>query len=346
MRIVTATLGISGWGQGPPEIDSSIWKKISSKTRQRGLIPKYDGPFEPYHEDLDAERVQTKRAPPLVMKEFDQVEATWERDVTLWQFETAVQAYWQTKSTRASTSVGKGGEILEVWWFKLQEPCEETMGEPDTHSAHTTGEPDAHREQARHASRAHHGRARCAPRAGQMHTASRLNAHHARTVGELDMHRVTQRRESPREALTAPRWHHGTALGVPKTHDATRACTHGFHDMCGVHPVAVTARGMVRPTPPRADTRAPKPCALTRTKFPTHSIGELCPVHQEGLAMGVMPWLVAGKLGNAWSDGWGILPGLEGLDQRHVDRHPVIRGTLRGRGRLVRGLTNSLASKT
>lgn len=23
-----------------------IWKKISSKTRQRGLIPKYDGPFK------------------------------------------------------------------------------------------------------------------------------------------------------------------------------------------------------------------------------------------------------------------------------------------------------------
>ena len=23
-----------------------IWKKISSKTRQKGLIPKYDGPFE------------------------------------------------------------------------------------------------------------------------------------------------------------------------------------------------------------------------------------------------------------------------------------------------------------
>ena len=75
-----------------------IWKKISSKTRQRGLIPKYNGPFKvikgvgqvtymlklperlkfhstfhvsflkPYHEDLDVERVQTKRAPPLAMK--------------------------------------------------------------------------------------------------------------------------------------------------------------------------------------------------------------------------------------------------------------------------------------
>ena len=27
--------------------------------------------LKPYHEDLDAERVQTKRAPPLVMKQFD-----------------------------------------------------------------------------------------------------------------------------------------------------------------------------------------------------------------------------------------------------------------------------------
>ena len=98
--------------------------------------------LKPYHEDLHAERVQTKRVPPLVMKQFDreiekildhrtmghsrknrrtdflvqwkgtsEAKATWERDVALWQFETAVQAYWQTKSMRASTSAGGGGFV-------------------------------------------------------------------------------------------------------------------------------------------------------------------------------------------------------------------------------------------
>ncbi|RVW22379.1 Transposon Ty3-G Gag-Pol polyprotein [Vitis vinifera] len=121
-----------------------IWNKINSKKRQRGLIPNYDGPFEvikrvghvaymlkllerlklhptfhvsflkPYHEDLDAERVQIRRIPSLVMKSFDrevdkildhrtmghsrknrrtdflvqwketsETKATWERDVSL-----------------------------------------------------------------------------------------------------------------------------------------------------------------------------------------------------------------------------------------------------------------------
>ncbi|KAL6325717.1 hypothetical protein AAG906_024535 [Vitis piasezkii] len=77
-----------------------------------------------YYEDLDVERMQTKRAPYLVMKQFDQeaekildhktmghnrkncrtdflvqwkrtleAKATWEKDVTLWQFEEAVQPY-------------------------------------------------------------------------------------------------------------------------------------------------------------------------------------------------------------------------------------------------------------
>ena len=29
--------------------------------------------------------------------------------------------------------------------------------------------------------------------------------------------------------------------------NGTQASTHGFHDMCGVHPMAVTAQGLVRP---------------------------------------------------------------------------------------------------
>ncbi|KAG8638589.1 hypothetical protein MANES_14G045351v8, partial [Manihot esculenta] len=79
-----------------------IWKKISSKTVHRGLIPKYDGPFEivakvgkvayklklperlkvhptfhvsflkKFHEDVaESSRSQAKRAPPVVRKQFD-----------------------------------------------------------------------------------------------------------------------------------------------------------------------------------------------------------------------------------------------------------------------------------
>ena len=50
--------------------------------------------------------------------------------------------------------------------------------------------------------------------------------------------------------------------------DATRARTHGFHDMCGVHPVAATTRGLVQPTPPRVGTRASKPCAVSQLMNP------------------------------------------------------------------------------
>ena len=76
-------------------------------------------------------------------------------------------------------------------------------------------------------------------------------------------------REPPWKALTAPRGHHGTTLGVPKTHEHdSSTCTHGLHDMCGVHPVAATARGLVRPTPPHASTRAPKPCAVSQLMKP------------------------------------------------------------------------------
>ena len=133
------------------KLTPQILKKVSSKTRQRGLIPKFEGPFEvikkvgevaymlklperlklhptfhvsflkPYVEDAEPGRAQVKRAPPLVITQFDrgvkkilnhrtmgasrknrqidylvqwkgslESEATWERDVTLWQFEGAV----------------------------------------------------------------------------------------------------------------------------------------------------------------------------------------------------------------------------------------------------------------
>ena len=158
------------------KLTPQIWKKVSSKTVHRGLIPKYDRPFEvikkvgrvayqlnlpdklkihstfyvrflkPFSQDeMDEGRKQAKRAPPVIRKQFQkeveavldhrtmgqskknkrtdyliqwkgetELDATWERDVTLWQFEDKVAEYLrnvrkQAKLTRASTSSGGGG---------------------------------------------------------------------------------------------------------------------------------------------------------------------------------------------------------------------------------------------
>ena len=83
------------------KLKTFMWNKINRKARQRSLIPRYDGPFEviqrvgqvayklkllgrlklhptfhisflkPFHEDLDKERVEEKRSPLVVMKQFD-----------------------------------------------------------------------------------------------------------------------------------------------------------------------------------------------------------------------------------------------------------------------------------
>ena len=98
--------------------------------------------LKPYFEDAKPGRAQVKRAPPLVMKQFDngvekilnqktmgtsrknrwtdylvqwkdslELETSRERDVTLWQFEGAVQEYLKAKSTRTSASAGGGGFV-------------------------------------------------------------------------------------------------------------------------------------------------------------------------------------------------------------------------------------------
>jgi len=143
-----------------------IWKRISSKTAQRSLIPRYDGPFKvvkrigrvayrldlperlkvhptfhvsflkPYFPDVAGLHPPTRRNPPTVRRQYDkdverildrrekgqskknrrveflvhwkgqsEAEATWERDINLWQFEEHIRDYL----TRASSSSGGGG---------------------------------------------------------------------------------------------------------------------------------------------------------------------------------------------------------------------------------------------
>ncbi|KAK4397586.1 hypothetical protein Sango_1595200 [Sesamum angolense] len=50
------------------KLTPQIWKMISSKSVYRGVIPKYDGPFEDL---LDTTRQQTQRALPVIQKEFE-----------------------------------------------------------------------------------------------------------------------------------------------------------------------------------------------------------------------------------------------------------------------------------
>ncbi|KAG8369571.1 hypothetical protein BUALT_Bualt14G0027200 [Buddleja alternifolia] len=137
------------------KLTPQIWKKISSKTVHRGLIPKlkihptiHMRFLKKYHEDaLKETRKQAAQAPPVIRQEFDKdvqrilshrtkgqskknrrtdylvhwkgeskEDATWERDVTLWQFEKKIDEYLKRTGTsltsmRASSSVG-GGSLL------------------------------------------------------------------------------------------------------------------------------------------------------------------------------------------------------------------------------------------
>ncbi|KAK4384545.1 hypothetical protein Sango_3049900 [Sesamum angolense] len=119
------------------KLTPQIWKKISSKSVHRGLIPKYDGPFEvmskvgslayrlklpdhlkihpTFHEFektvlkiLDHRMIgqsKNRRTDYLVHWSGEsEADATWEQDVTLWQFEEKLDEYWACTSGRGTVS--------------------------------------------------------------------------------------------------------------------------------------------------------------------------------------------------------------------------------------------------
>ena len=144
---------------------------ISSKSVHRGLIPRYDNPFEvikrignvayrlklpdilkihltfhvsflkPYHQDMvNTVRQQAKRPLSVIRKQlgkevesildhktegmskknwrthylvkwngFSDSDASWEKDVKLWQFERQIENYLKTLPTRTSAFSSEGG---------------------------------------------------------------------------------------------------------------------------------------------------------------------------------------------------------------------------------------------
>ena len=90
---------------------------------------------------------------------------------------------------------------MEVWWFKLQEPCEEAAGKPDAHRACTKGESDAYRAR----------------------TVGELDAHRARTTGEPDAHRP-RTRVSQMRTTSRPDTHRERARHAPRAHQMGIAC--------------------------------------------------------------------------------------------------------------------------
>ena len=98
--------------------------------------------LKPYYEDTDNERQLIKRAPPSVRKHYkksvvkildkrsegasrknrrtyylvqweggNEEDATWEKEVDLWQFEDEIRHYVETLPTRTSESFGGGGFV-------------------------------------------------------------------------------------------------------------------------------------------------------------------------------------------------------------------------------------------
>ena len=121
------------------KLTPQIWKEIRNKQFQRGLIPKYDGPFEivkrignvayklklpkrlklhltfhvsflkPYHRDPSLDRVQAKRNPPMIRIEFGKEIASILQDRKM--------GNWKNKWTEYLIHL-KGTLVNEASWEK------------------------------------------------------------------------------------------------------------------------------------------------------------------------------------------------------------------------------------
>ncbi|KAK4428349.1 hypothetical protein Salat_1134500 [Sesamum alatum] len=115
------------------KLTPQIWKKISAKAMHKGLITKYDGPFEILkkvgslakefqkkvvkilgHKTMGYNKKNRRVSYLVHWSDGSEADATWENGVDLWQFERQLVKYWASRDesllpTGTSGSSGGGG---------------------------------------------------------------------------------------------------------------------------------------------------------------------------------------------------------------------------------------------
>ena len=158
------------WDKVLLKLTPQIWRKFRSKSVPRGLIPKYDGPFEiskrvgniayklklperlqihpktdasflkPYHEDgEDPARNKARHAPPTIMVQFNRgVDRILEKKVTGYRKGGNMIAYYLVKWKGAVESEASWEKTSTLWHFEKEvKAFEDTL--PTRTSASSSG---------------------------------------------------------------------------------------------------------------------------------------------------------------------------------------------------------------